>query len=179
MLERPRTSLGMVGARFHFRRSREGILSFVDTLSSASSILLIMPLDGSPLYPVAPVLTMLRRRKSDEQITVVVASHSTEAFGALDRSPFIRILPGEINLFFLPRRDVLSRIQCKQYDLAIDLNLDFHLPSGYICRESKARIRVGFSGRHSDLFYNFQVQTSYAESRTLRYERFAHCLEMF
>jgi ADP-heptose:LPS heptosyltransferase len=169
----------MVGARFHFRRSREEVLSFVDTLASASRILLVMPLDGSPLYPVAPVLTMLRAHKSDEQITVVVASHSTEAFAALDRSPIIRILPEEISLFFLPRRDVLSRIRRSAADLAIDLNLDFHLPSGYICRESNARIRVGFSGRHSDLFYNFQVQTSRVESRTLRYERFAHCLEMF
>jgi ADP-heptose:LPS heptosyltransferase len=169
----------MLGARFHFRRSREELLSFVDSFASASRILLIMPLDGSPLYPVAPVLTMLRAHKSDEQITVVVASHSTEAFAALDRSPIIRILPEEINLFFLPRRDVLSRIQRNTYDLTIDLNLDFHLPSGYISRESNARVRVGFSGKHADLFYNFQVQTSRVDSRTLRYERFAHCLEMF
>ena len=169
----------MLGARFHFRQSPDEVLSFADSLASASRILLIMPLDGSPLYPVAPVLTMLRAHKSDEQITVVVTSHSTEAFAALDRSPIIRILPAEINLFFLPRKDVLSRIRRKEYDLVIDLNLDFHLPSGYICRESNARIRVGFSGKHSDLFYNFQVQTSHVESRTLRYERFAHCLEMF
>lgn len=179
MLERLRISTGMIGARFHFRKSHDDALSFADSLTSASRILLIMPLDGSPLYPVAPVLTMLRAHKSDEQITVIVASHSTEAFVALDRSPILRILPGEIGPFFLPRKELLSRITREPYDLAIDLNLDFHLPSGYICRESNARVRVGFSGKYADLFYNFQVQTSHGESRTLRYERFAHCLEMF
>ncbi len=179
MLARSRSSVGLLGARFHFRRSRGEVLSFVDSLASASRILLLMPLDGSPLYPVAPVLTMLRTRKSDEQITVVVASHSNEAFAALERSPIVRILPEEIGFFFLPHKEVLTRIRQHSYDLAIDLNLDFLLPSGYISRESGARIRVGFAQAHADLFYNFQVQTSRAESRTVRYERFAHCLEMF
>lgn len=179
MLERLRLSAGMLGARFHFRRAHDESVSFVDALTSASRILLIMPLDGSPLYPVAPVITMLRARKSDEQITVIVASHSTEAFVALERSPIMRILPGEVGPCFLPRKELLSRITHQPFDLAIDLNLDFHLPSGYICRETNARIRVGCSGGHADLFYNFQVQTSHGESRTLRYERYAHCLEMF
>lgn len=179
MLEKPRSSLGLLGARFHFRRTRDEALSFVDSFAAASSILLLMPLDGSPLYPVAPVVTMLRRHKREEQITVVVASHSNEAFTALDRSPIMRILPEEIGTFLLPRKDVLARVRRTQYDLAIDCNLDFLLPSGYICRESRAPVRVGFARAHADLFYNFQVQTSRAESRTVRYERFAHCLEMF
>jgi ADP-heptose:LPS heptosyltransferase len=179
MLDRPRSYLGMLGARFHFRRSQEESLSFLNALSSASKILLLMPLDGSPLYPVAPVITMLRTRKREDQITVVIASHSTDAFAALEQSPIIRILPEEIGFFFLPRRSVLSRIRQKQYDLVIDLNLDFLLPSGYICRESNARIRVGFAHAHADLFYNLQIQTSRGQSRSQRYERFAHCLEMF
>jgi ADP-heptose:LPS heptosyltransferase len=169
----------MLGARFHFRRSREESLSFVDALSSASQILLVMPLDGSPLYPVAPVITMLRTHKREDQITVVIGAHSTDAFAALEQSPIIRILPEEIGFFFLPRKNVLSRIRQKQYDLVIDLNLDFLLPSGYICRESNARIRAGFAHAHADLFYNFQIQTSRGESRSQRYEQFAHCLEMF
>ncbi len=179
MLERLRSSAGLLGTRFHFRKRRDESLSFVDSLTASSAILLLMPLDGSPLYPVAPVITMLRQRKSDEQITVVVASHSSEAFAALERSPIIRVLPEDVNGLFLPRKHVLSRIQRNRYDLAIDLNLDFLLPSGYICMESNARVRVGFARPHADLFYNLQVQTSRVESRTVRYERFAHCLEMF
>jgi ADP-heptose:LPS heptosyltransferase len=179
MLERFRNSVGLLGARIHFRKWNDDVLSFGGAVSEAHRLLLIMPLDGSPLYPVAPVVTMLKERKPEEAITVLVASHTTEALEALHQSPLIRILPGEISMFFCPHRNVIARVTQQTYDVAIDLNLDFHLPSGYICRESGARFRVGFVSKRSDLFYNFQIQTSQNESRMLRYERLAKCLEMF
>jgi ADP-heptose:LPS heptosyltransferase len=138
-----------------------------------------MPLDGSQLFPVAPLVTMLRSRCPDENITIVVTEHGTEALEVLRRSPVIRILPSEVSMVFLPSRAVIARVTQHTYDMAIDLNLDFQLPSGYICRESNARIRVGFVSRRADTFYNFQVQTSPGESAMQRYERLAHCLEMF
>jgi len=179
MLERPRHAVGMVAARFHFRKRRDEVISFSTVFSSARRILLVMPLDGSPLFPVAPVVAMLGVKKKEEEITVLLAAHATEALDALRRSPIIRLLPEEISPFFLPRHDVLSRVLQTPYDVTIDCNLDFQLPSGYICRESSARVRVGFTGRRSDLFYNFQVQTLVTDSRTVRYERLAKCLAMF
>jgi ADP-heptose:LPS heptosyltransferase len=179
MLERPRHAAGILFSRYHFRKTRDELRSFATAFSDARRLLLVMPLDGSPLFPVAPVVAMLARRKREEEITVVVAAHGTEALDALRRSPIIRLLPAEISSFYVPRRDVLARIMRTTYDVAIDCNLDFQLPSGYICRESKAPIRVGFAGKRSDLFYNFQVQVTPTESRMARYERLAHCLEMF
>jgi ADP-heptose:LPS heptosyltransferase len=179
MLTAPRLSLGLLGARWHFRKSRDEVISFSDAVSSARHALIVMPLDGSPLYPVAPVITMLRKLLTEEQITVVVAHHSTEALEALKHSPVIRILPAEISTWFLPRHDVITRITTRKYDIALDLNLDFVIPSGYICRESKARVRIGFAGKGADLFLNMQIHTGPTESKTQRYERMAKCLQMF
>jgi ADP-heptose:LPS heptosyltransferase len=179
MLTGPRILLGLLGARWHFRKMPSEVISFSNVISSARQVLIIMPLDGSPLYPVAPVITMLRKLLTEEQITVVVAHHSTEALEALKHSPVIRILPSEISTWFLPRRAVITRIATKKYDLAIDLNLDFVIPSGYICRECNARVRIGFSGKGADTFHNMQVHTGPTESRTQRYERMAKCLQMF
>lgn len=179
MLKSPRHSLGILYARWHFRKQADTVQSFQTVFTDARRILLLMPLDGSPLFPVAPVVAMLARQKKEEEITLVVTEHGTEALDALRRSPIIRLLPAEINAFFLPRQDVLARIMRNPYDAVIDCNLDFQLPSGYICRESKAPVRIGFAGKRSDLFYNFQVQVAATESRTARYERLAHCLEMF
>lgn len=179
MLKSPRHALGMLYARYHFRKSEDELHSFQTAFTDARRLLLIMPLDGSPLFPVAPVVAMLARRKREEEITVVVTEHGTEALDALRRSPIIRLLPAEINAFFLPRRDVLARVMRTAYDAVIDCNLDFQLPSGYICMESKAPVRIGFAGKRADLFYNFQVQVTPTESRTARYERLAHSLEMF
>jgi hypothetical protein len=179
MFARPRHAVGMLGARFHFRKRRDEVIEFNDAFSSARRILLIMPLDGSPLFPVASVVAMLGAKKKEEDVTVLLSAHATEALDVLRRSPIIRLLPEEISPFFLPRRDVLTRILRTPYDVTIDCNLDFQLPSGYICRESTARVRVGFTGKRSDVFYNFQVQTSPTDSRTVRYERLAQCLAMF
>ena len=179
MLKNPRHSLGMLYSRWHFRKSADAVQSFQTAFTDARRLLLLMPLDGSPLFPIAPVVTMLARQKREEDVTVVVVAHGTEALDALRRSPIIRLLPAEINLFCLPRRDVLARIMRNTYDAVIDCNLDFQLPSGYICRESRAPLRIGFAGKRSDLFYNFQVQVAPSESRMAQYERLAHCLEMF
>jgi ADP-heptose:LPS heptosyltransferase len=179
MLERLRTAIGIQRARFHFRKWEDEIIPFAGAISESQRVLLILPLDGSPLYPVAPLITMLRSRKREEDITVVVSAHTTEALDALQRCPVVRVLPSEVSTLFLPSKNVLTRVLQYKCDVAIDLNLDFHLPSGYICRESKARYRIGFVGKRSDLFYNLQIQTAETESRTVRYERLAKCLEMF
>jgi ADP-heptose:LPS heptosyltransferase len=179
MLQRSRIAAGLLGARWHFRSSRDDVISFADAISGAHHLLVIMPLHGAPLYPVAPVITMLRRRLLDNQITLVVSHHSTEALEALKHSPVIRVLPQETSFWFLPSRDVIARVGARSYDVAIDLNLDFLIPSGYICRESNARVRIGFAGRRADLFYNLQVQVRPTESRTQQYERMARCLQMF
>lgn len=179
MLVYPRMVTGTLGARWHFRKVRDEIIPFANAISGARHLLLIMPLHGNPLYPVAPVITMLRKRLLEDQITVVVSHHSTEALEALKHSPVIRILPSEIGFWFLPKREVIARINARAYDVAIDLNLDFLIPSGYICRESNARVRIGFAGRRADMFYNFQVQTRPTESKTQQYEQMAKCLQMF
>jgi ADP-heptose:LPS heptosyltransferase len=179
MLEHIRAAVGLQAARFHFRKWVDEIMPFAETVSDARTILLILPLDGGPLFPVAPVITMLRAHKREADITVVLSSQTTEALDPLQRCPVIRILPDEITTFFLPRRALITRINKRHHDLAIDLNLDFHVPSGYICRESRAPVRIGFTSKRSDTFYNFQVQTAAKESRMVRYERLAKCLQMF
>lgn len=179
MLTAPRMAIGRMVARWHYRKSHDEVISYAGALSGARQALVVMPLDGSPLYPVAPVITLLRSFLTEDQITVVVAHHSTEALEALKHSPVIRILPAEISSWFLPRRNVITRVTTRKYDFAVDLNLDFVLPSGYICRESKSRVRIGFSGSGADLFFNMQIQTGETESRTQRYERMAKCLQMF
>jgi hypothetical protein len=179
VLEALRRSIGFRAARFHFRKEPDEVISFTGSLTAADRVLLIMPLEGGALFPVAPVIAVMKHRLAEENITIVTLEHSTEALTALPRSQIIRILPKEINLWFLPRRGFVDRLHRRTYDAAIDLNLDFNLPSGYICKESKARVRVGFAGNRADAFYNLQIQVNPAPSRTVLYERMAQCLQMF
>ncbi len=178
MLEPLRRVIGITLARWHFRRRPDEPVSFTRAVTDARHALLILPLGGLELPPLAPVLEVLRQKFQDKHITVVTAMHSVELMRTLPQGRFIRIDPLDISPFFLPRAVMLQRMPRPSYDLAIDLNLDFKLPSGYICRESNARVRVGFTGEQSDLFYNFLIQTSAVPGKQ-RYRQLAAYLEMF
>ncbi len=179
MLERVRASIGIQASRFHFRKAREKVISFTGSISSARNALLIMPLRSREILPTVMVLNFLRKQFREENITVVTPEKNVEVMRILPRSTFIRLLASEVTMFYLPRKSVLARITKKHFDLAIDLNLDFVLPSAYICRETSARVRVGFAGKAADTFYNFQIQPDPGLNRHLIYDRLAQCLQMF
>ena len=174
-----RRSIGMGVTRFHFRKRRDEMITFSRSVSDARQALLIMPMQRAEPLPVVNVIDLLRRRFPDRGLTVVTWGPSLELMQMLPHSQFVRILDTEITPFYLPRRETIQRIEKTNYDVAIDLNLDLVLPSGYICRESNARIRIGFAGKQSDLFYNFQIRSDPATRRHDVYDRLAACLEMF
>jgi ADP-heptose:LPS heptosyltransferase len=179
MLEELRRNIGYLIARLHFGAADGDPVSFTRSVSDARHALLVLPFEPLDLAVIAPVLDTLRQKFHDRHITVVTTMHSVELMRSLPQGRFVRIDQAEITPFFLPRAKMLQRMPRPDYDLAIDLNLDFKLPSGYICRASKARVRIGFAGSQSDVFYNFQVQTTPVPGRRQLYERFAACLEMF
>jgi hypothetical protein len=174
-----RRSIGMGIARFRFRKYRNDVISFSHFLSEAQQALVIMPLRHLEPLPVVTVIELLRRRFPEKGLTVVTWGPTLELMQMLPHSQFIRILDTEITSFFLPRREILQRIEATPYDVAIDLNLDLVLPSGYICRESNARVRIGFAGDQSDLFYNLQMRRNLSTGRRDVYDRLAACLAMF
>jgi hypothetical protein len=177
--ERLRRSIGMGVTRFRFRKHHDEIISFGRSLSDARRALLIMPMQRVEPLPVVSVIDLLKRRFTERELTVVTWGPSLELMQMLPHSQFVRILDTEITHFYLPSRGTLQRIGNTTYDVAIDLNLDLVLPSGYICRESKARVRIGFARKQSDLFYNFQIRSDPAAGRRDVYDRLAACLEMF
>lgn len=177
MLESFRRSLGTTIARLQFRRRGDTVVSFTDSFSKGKRGLVVLPLTPSP-HSLQPVLEFLRRTIGETRLTVVAEEHDSSVATVLPRAEVVRISIAEINRLYLPTRPILQRITARQYDVAVDLNLDFLLPSGYICRASNARIRAGFLRPGADLFYNLQVQAVPGEGRSL-YDRFASCLQMF
>ncbi len=176
---RLRQSFGVLLARWHFRRSQDDVVSFTNAISSAHRVLLIMPLGSEDLLPTLQVLEMVKSQFKGEDITVVMGDRGVEAVRLLPHSRFIHLLKTQVSPFFLPRVDFVSSLTERRYDLAIDLNLDLVLPSGYICRVSGAKVRVGFSQDHADVFYNFQVKPDPTLGRKLIYDRLAQCLRKF
>ena len=179
MFENLRMNIGTKLAGRKFRKLQDPIISFAGAISASQRVLVIMPLDKRELLSAIGFIDMLRHTLKEENITVIADEHGLETIRLMPKSHFIHIKETDVNALYHPRPEFLARMKDRKFDLAIDLNLDLVLPSGYICRESNATIRVGFKGPSSDPFYNFQLQPDPSLSRKNIYDRVANCLHMF
>ncbi len=169
----------MGAARLHFRSSREKVISFSHSIATSDRVLVVMPLRAAAEEGQTRVLTFLREHFYEPDITVIAPAGGTPVERALPRCRVLLLGPEDMNALFLPRRTFLARVAERSYDLAIDLNLDFMIPSGYICKESNARVRTGFSAGNADTFFNFQIRLEPASRAEHAYDRLVQCLQMF
>jgi hypothetical protein len=179
MFEKTRHSLGTHLSRWRFRHASDELISFTNSVSQAQRVLVIMPLGNDDLPSTAHIIELLRSRVAEDRITVITGHHGLDVLRTLPRSKFIHLIPEQISRLYLPRTDLMTSVLEKEHDLAIDLNLDLVLPSGYICKASGARIRIGFARPYADLFYNFQITHDPTIGRKLIYDRLVQCLEKF
>lgn len=175
MFETTRRSLGYQLARLQFRSKRDAPMTFTASLSGSKRILLVLPLTPVKDSP-APVLDLLRTRYGEEHCTIVAEALDNGITALMPRSEIVRISAQDLTKLYHPPAGLLMHLGRRQYDAAIDLNLDFLLPSAYICKASGARVRVGFTRPAADLFFNLQVQPGTGPGL---YQRLAACLMMF
>ena len=97
----------------------------------------------------------------------------------MPQSQFINILDSDITFLYLPRSPLMQKVRRKSYDLSLDLNLDFLLPSAYICKGSDAHVRVGFARKEAEAFFNFQIRAGAEVPARDVYDRLAACLQKF
>jgi ADP-heptose:LPS heptosyltransferase len=179
MLESLRSSIGLLVTRMRFRKSRDAVISFTRSVSSADQALVVLPFGDRAHLPEPGVFVSLRNRFADERITLVGDERCAALSAQLPRSRFVRVAPSDLTVLFLPRRSLMESIMGRRYDLALDLNLDLVLPSAYICRRSDARVRVGLERGKADRFYNFLIHPDPSLGTQRLYERMLACLEMF
>lgn len=179
MLDLFRRRLGSLVARVRMRGLRDPVISFRNAFAEARSVLLIMPFDPAPPPSLAAITDLLRGHLPQESITIVTAGHSFEVGRLLPRSTLIRFPESDLGTFFVPRAAALGAVTARQYDIAIDLNLDFVLPSGYIAKASGSRVRVGFARPDAERFFNVVIQRKTELPRDQVYDRLAQFLRKF
>ena len=176
MLESFRRYLGMHLARYRFRTVRDPVLSFRGALTAARSALVVLPFDRDQAPALQELTDALKKRFAQDRITIIAAEHQLDIGRLLPRSHVLRIPSRDLTPLFLCRKDVISAVTAQQYDLAIDLNLDFVMPSAYICRVSGARVRIGYSRPGADYFFNFIIKRQPGIGREGAYHRLAEFL---
>lgn len=179
MFDNLRKSLGLWYARWQFRKEHDAPQQFTDFVRRARNILIVLPSGYDNALVAGNTLKKVFDRLENAHLTILTTGIRATALSDMGRSEVVRLDDVDITKLFLPRRTVLHRLLGRTYDMAIDLNLDFVLHAAYICKASRASVRVGIKHQNSEHFYNIQLNLSKRTSPAMLYEKFAQFLEMF
>lgn len=166
-------------SRVHFRRHRDAVVRFTDAITDARRALVILPETARDIAAVQWAMRYLADRFAGGSMVVMVRSELSPWVKNDKRYQLVTYRDEDVNLWYMPRRQLRRKLKTSTFDVALDLNLGFDLTGAYLCRESRAPLRIGFSKTHADRFYNFQIQTKATTSLTLAYRSYIRCLEMF
>lgn len=178
MLEDLRRRIGLSYTRFHFRAAEDGPIRFSDVVTRSRKALILFP--EQPLDPGTAefILRYLTRRFANGSTTVLVREDLRETLPTLSAARIITYTLNDVSSWFTPRAELIRRVKTSTFDVAFDLNLDFALPSAFLCKASGAPVRVSFSKINADEFFNLQVRTAMAQAPATAYQSLMRCLDM-
>ena len=84
----------------------------------------------------------------------------------------------DLNRLDLPGHKLIVKLSDMRFDGVIDLNRKEELFYSFASNLVNAKIRIGFSKKGADKFYNFQIANNEIESEK-SYNNFLNCLKMF
>jgi hypothetical protein len=162
-----------------FKNDVDQAQSLTDFFTGAKRALVLMPVGAEEAAIAAAALNKTTEHLKSVRLTVLNTSSRAVTLGDYTKCEMLRIDPPDINRFFLPTKSLLSRVLKAPFDVAIDLNLDFVLHTAYICKASRANVRIGFARPGADNYYNVQLQFNEPRTPQAVYEKFAASLTMF
>lgn len=180
MLERLYAWGGMQYARFQFRSDIDTPQDLTRFFTGAHHVLLTLPPGYEDAASAGNALRKFRDSLSHLQFTVVHTGTRATALTEFPRCTVVRIDAQDIDRYGLPSKALLQRVFFKEYDVAIDFNLDFVLHAAYICKASRARVRVSFCDHaYAESFFNVLFKLGSQRSAQTVYDQCATCLSMF
>lgn len=178
MLNGLRLKVGLLYSRFHFRKLNDPALRFTEAVSHARRALVLLPESTRDIASVQWIVRNFSERFSGS-LTIVATNEQIQWVKGDNRFQAVTYSPHDISTWFIPRQELLGKMKRSTFDIAFDLNTTLALPSAFLCRESKAPLRVSFLKSHADDFYNFQVHTKSGNSLAVAFRNLVRCLEMF
>ena len=179
MFESALAYIGLLFAKFQFRNDFDQPQPLTEFFRGARNVLIAMPVGYEDAIIAGNALRNFRERMKDIHLTIIHTSTRETPLSSFSRSEVVRLDPLDVNKFSLPTKSLLQRVYTREYDVAIDLNLDFVLHTAYICKASRAKVRVGFTNQMSDVFFNVQLNLNKQRTPQAIFDKVAECLAMF
>ncbi len=174
-----RKKLGFLYTKIYFKHERDAITDFTRAISDARIALVFLPDDEKEFQFARSLLPLFQKKFKGNRLSLVLPEHVKDPMRDVFLCEIIRVREKDLTLLFLPKEYLRRRIREKSYDVAVDLNIQLHLSSAFLCKESRSKVRIGITKQHADTFYNFQLRTDTSGSAKMIYEHLFNCLAMF
>lgn len=179
MFDRARLRVGLWYSRFHFRKSTDAVLEFTDAVRRSKRALVVLPGATKDPSSLQWVIRYLVDRFSEGSLVLVVREELSSWLAGDRRYELLPYGDADMGRWFTPGTGLLRKVKKSTFDIAVDLNPEFDLFGAFVCRESRAPVRVGFVKENADMFYNLQIQVGVGSGVAGAYRSLLRCMEMF
>ena len=151
-------------------------LAYNNVISSAKDFFFVMPSLDNDFYHTLEILKYYQ--KQNKVITLFLPEHKYNLIPDKEKYKFISFLPHQVSRYFLPDKNLFSRLNTKEFDVVIDLNRSENIFFSAISNIVKSKIRISFVKEFSENYYNLQIVDKQGDSET-SYKSFLNYLQMF
>jgi hypothetical protein len=173
-----RRNIGILWTRFLFRHDRDPVINFSEAFPRATRAVVIYPVQPIEQESTSLMLSYLSERFADG-LTVVVRQELRTSLLSLPRLRMVTYNADDVTKWFTPRSSLVRRMKTMSFDIAVDLNAQFSLVSAFLCKASRAPLRVSFAKERGERFFNVQYQSRGNGKRQRHYQGLVRCLQMF
>ena len=166
-MEKITTSLLKLSAKI---KKSTGVVDFCSILASAKSVLIIMP-DKLDHFGVARnFLTEFKNDFKDAEIVFLTRDNYHSLLDITQPHGIIFVTREDISQWGLPKKKLQSKILATKFDIVIDLNIDFHLLSTYLCQITHAPLKICLDDQDREPFYNFSFRINSQKNSSEKYQ---------
>ncbi|MDP2365735.1 MAG: hypothetical protein Q8M94_18450 [Ignavibacteria bacterium] len=149
---------------------------FSEALKRSGSFLILMPEDEKDFRASYVVIEHLEHL--NKSIKILTRDYRISLLPAKFRNKAMEFGVADLNKLDLPNHKLTVKLSEMRFDGVIDLNIKDELFYSFASNLVNAKIRIGFSKKGSDKFYNFQVANKDIDPEK-SYNNFLNCLKMF
>ena len=176
MIESIKNSISRFLILNKLKRTELSEQDFSEALRRSGSFLVLMPEDEKDFRASFVVLEHLDH--INKSVKILTRDYRISLMPAKFRNRAMEFGIGDLNRLDLPNHKLLDKLSQMRFDGVIDLNRKDELFFSYAANLVNARIRIGYTKKNSDKYYNFQIANNDIDPE-ISYSNFLNCLKMF
>ena len=176
MFEGLKRKIGHFVVRRKYLRKKNEQLTYNNVISSAKDFFFVMPGLDKDFYHTLDILRFYQNQK--KIITLFLPEHKYNLIPEKEKYKFISFLPQQVSRYHLPDKNLVARLNTKEFDVVIDFNRSEDIFFSAISNIVKSKIRISFVKELSESYYNLQIVDKQGDSEE-SYKSFLNYLQMF